>query len=249
MRSFSVDKNSPIPYYYQIEEWLREQIASGSLKPGDMLPSEKVLCAQLGVSRITIHQALADLTAEGLLERRRAKGTYIAHPRQVVMFKHSRLHGLTEDAAAIGQIVRSQVLKQELVPATEEVMQQMGVPCDTPLVMVRRLRSIQGVPIVLETVYHPYQRFPELLEMDLTDCSIYEVLKQLYDARPVQALDRLVTEPATNEIARLLEIGPGSPVMRSRRVARDKTGQVMEFTISIFRADQYQFEIEYKEGE
>jgi GntR family transcriptional regulator len=249
MSLFSVDKNSPIPYYYQIEEWLRDQIASGSLKPGDLIPSEKALCEQLGISRITIRQALADLTAEGLLERSRGKGTHIAHRRQVVTFRHQWLRGITEDAAAMGLAVRSQVLKQELVSAPEDAMLNMGVPRGTPLILVRRLRSIQNMPIVVETVYHPYARFPELLEMDLNDCSIYEILNRLYDARPVQALDRLVAEPATKEIAKLLEIRPGSPVMHSIRIARDKTGQIMEFTISIYRADQYQFEIEYKEGE
>ena len=65
MQPFHLNKTSRIPYYYQIEEWLRSQIESGVLNPGDPLPSEMSLSQQLGVSRIVVRQALNELTGEG----------------------------------------------------------------------------------------------------------------------------------------------------------------------------------------
>ena len=144
--------------------------------------------------------------------------------------------------------MRSRVLSQGLVPAGGEAMHELQVEVETPLVEIRRLRSAQNTPIVIETTYHPYARFPDLLHMDLNDRSIYAILEQEYNVRPAQSRDRFVAEAASKEDAALLEIEPGAPVMRYKRTARDQSGQIMEFTISIYRADQYQFVIEYKES-
>jgi GntR family transcriptional regulator len=247
VQPFQLSKTSRIPYYYQIEEWLRGQIESQALKPGDPLPSEMALAEQLGVSRIVVRQALNDLTGEGLLVRRRAIGTFVAPPRRQVPILRDRLRGLTEDLAREGLSVRSRVLSQLLVPAGGEAMHELQVEPETPLVEIRRLRSAQNTPIVIETTYHPYARFPHLLHIDLTDRSTYAVLEQEYGVHPVQARDRFVAEAASKEDAALLEIEPAAPVMRYKRTARDQSGQIMEFTISIYRADQYQFVIEYKE--
>ncbi len=247
MQPFHLNKTSRIPYYYQIEEWLRGQIESGALKPGDPLPSEMALAKQWGVSRIVVRQALNDLTGEGLLVRRRALGTTVAPPRRQVPILRDRLRGLTEDLAREGLTVRSRVLSQGLVPAGGEAMHELQVEVETPLVEIRRLRSVQNTPIVIETTYHPYTRFPDLLHMDLTDGSTYAILEQRYGVHPAQSRDRFVAEAASKEDAALLEIEPGAPVMRYKRTARDQSGQIMEFTISIYRADQYQFVIEYKE--
>jgi GntR family transcriptional regulator len=81
--------------------------------------------------------------------------------------------------------------------------------------------------------------------MDLNDRSTYAILDEKYQARPVEARDRFVADVAGKEIAALLEIDVGAPVMRYKRTAKDASGQRMEFTLSVYRADQYQFVIEY----
>jgi len=247
VQPFSLNKTSRIPYYYQIEEWLRSQIESGALQPGDPLPSEMALSQQLGVSRIVVRQAFNDLTGEGLLVRRRAIGTFIAPPRRQVPILRDRLRGLTEDFSKEGLSVRSRVLSQQLVPASGEPMHELQVEAGTSLLEVRRLRSVKNIPIAIETTYHPYARFPDLLHIDLTDRSIYAILEREYAAHPVEARDRFVAEAASKDDAALLEIEPGAPVMRYKRTARDQWDQIMEFTVSIYRADQYKFVIEYKE--
>ncbi|MGB9586234.1 MAG: GntR family transcriptional regulator, partial [Anaerolineales bacterium] len=100
--NFIINRNSPIPYYYQIEEWIRQQIAHGELKPGDLLESEMEMAQKLGVSRITVRQALSDLTEQGLLVRKRALGTFVAERRKSVIISRSHLMGLTEEMAEEG---------------------------------------------------------------------------------------------------------------------------------------------------
>ena len=245
MFDFSIDKQIPIPYYYQIEEWLRGLIASGQLEPGDMLPGEVQLSKRLGVSRLTVRRALEDLVSEDLLIRKRAKGTFVARSRRPVAIGE-RLMGLTEEMAKDGLIVRSRVLNQELVPATDEVRRELQLAWRDPVILIRRLRSVDERPIVIETCYHPYQRFPELLTLDLTDRSTYEILDKKYDALPQEAQDSFIASVATADEASLLDIDEGAPVLRLKRTATDKNNQPIEFTQSVFCADRYRFVVRYR---
>jgi GntR family transcriptional regulator len=243
---FSIHFNSPIPYYHQIAENIRSLITKGQLKPGDMLPPEKTIASQLGVSLITVRHALKDLTNEGLLVRRRAVGTFVAPPRQIFPIMRPRLRGLTEEMAEEGLQVRSSVLEHGLISAGGEPAKELQLPYDEKVIRIRRLRSVKDVPLVIEITHHPYARFPKLLDIDFTDKSIYAVFEELYNTRPVESKDYFVADIATKDIAELLDIDVGAPIMRYKRTAKDKSGQVMEFTVSIYRADLYQFVIYYQ---
>jgi GntR family transcriptional regulator len=241
----SIDRNSPIPLYYQIQEWIRSMIASGTLKPGDMLPNEIILSEQIGVSRMTVRQALNQLTNEGILTRQRAKGTFVAPPRSSLPFVREQVRSLTEELAIRGKVLRSRVLALKAIPAVGEVQHTLGLQPGEQVIYIRRLRYSEDGPVSIETAHHPYRRFPGLVDMDLTDRSIYEILDQQYGARPVEATDTFAAGTATSEEARLLEIDPSIPVMHFTRIAQDTNGQVMEFTRAIYRADRYQFVIHY----
>jgi GntR family transcriptional regulator len=249
MFNISINRNSPVPYYYQLEEGLRALIREKVLEPGDMLPSEMTIATQLGVSRITVRQALQNLTGEGLLVRRRGIGTSVAYPRIVVPITADRLIGLTESMAQYGVKVRSEVLEQILVQASGEVMRELQMTHTDMVIMIRRLRFVNDIPLVVENVHHPYVKFPKLLKMDLKDRSIYEILQQVYQTYPGEAQDSFVAQAANKELAALLDIDVGAPVMRYKRTAFDQTREPMEFTFSFYRADQYQFVTNYRQIE
>jgi GntR family transcriptional regulator len=244
MTSFTVDKSSPVPYYYQIEEWIRGQIASGQLKPGDMLTNEIQLSKQLGVSRMTVRQALNHLSSEGILTRQRAKGTFIAPPRSPVPISRDRLSSMTEELLKEGKKLYSRVLAQELQPAIGEIQTELGLQAGEKVILVRRLRGTDNCPLSIENVYHPYSRFPELLTMALENASIYEILETKYQARPVEAIDTVVAGIATEDEAALLQIpkGAGDAFQTGRlgcRAPGDRTH------CAVYRADRYQFVIRY----
>lgn len=248
MINFIIDKTSPIPYYYQIEEWLRGMISSGQLRSGDMLADEITLARQLDVSRMTVRHALDHLANEGLLTRHRGRGTFIAPPRSQVPFIRDQIRSMTEEVAAEGHVLRSRVLAQALLPASAEMVRELGIHHGDPMILIRRLRSTEGIPLAIENTHHPYRRFSELLNSDLTDRSIYKILEEDYDSRPAEAVDTIVAGTATREEAALLEVEEGAPVMRYKRVSRDASGEPLEYTTAIIRADRYQFVIRYKKA-
>ena len=245
MSLFSIDKNSPIPIYHQLESQVRELIQQGRLSPGDRLPNEIELSLELGVSRMTIRQAFIRLSVEGLLTRRRAHGTFVAPPRTSVSFRREQVRSMTEEVAGEGRQLNSRVLRQDLIFPPSDVHNHLDLNVGEKAVLIQRLRSVDGIPILIETCYHPYQRFPALLSADLNDRSIYEFLEREYLCRPRKAVDTIVAGLADNEEAGLLSINPGAPVMRLHRLGYDAEDQAIESTFAIYRADRYQIVIHY----
>src|SRR3954468_17378295 len=98
----SIDKASPVPYYYHPLQLLERAIAGGALAPGEKIPSEAMLCGTYGVSRTVVRQALSDLDRTGLVTRVKGKGTFVALPR-VSEFVAQSLTSLHEDLTARGE--------------------------------------------------------------------------------------------------------------------------------------------------
>ena len=88
---FEIDKQSPLPIYYQIEAHLKQQIDADILKPGDVLPSEREFSEQFDVSRMTIRQAIMNLVNAGYLKRQKGRGTFVASKKIAMARKSSML--------------------------------------------------------------------------------------------------------------------------------------------------------------
>jgi DNA-binding transcriptional regulator YhcF (GntR family) len=75
-----INRDVPIPIYYQLKQLIKDQVERGVLKPGDQIPSEDELCTRYGISRTPVRQALTELVHEGLLVRIHGRGTFVAEP-------------------------------------------------------------------------------------------------------------------------------------------------------------------------
>jgi GntR family transcriptional regulator len=244
----SFDKGSAVPYYHQIKEALKASIASGELKPGDMLPSELSLSEKLEISRLVVHRAYRELVTEGLLIRKRAKGTFVSPPIKRDYNVAGSLMSTTENLLNRGLEPTNTLLAQELAPASEAVCSWLQLPAGASVVHLRNLRYASRLPFAIEDTYLSYERFPDLLKMDLKDRSLYAVLEKDYDAHPQEALDLLSVGAATSEEARLLGIHKGAPVMRVERKSTDSGGLPVEFTSSVFHAERIQFVARMRRG-
>lgn len=236
-----INKQSAVPYYYQVKESVKALIACGELKPGDMLSSEFNLSEQLGISRLVVHRAYRELVTEGFLIRKRAKGTFIAPPINRSYTVVGPLFSMTENLSKDGLEPSSKVLLQEVIPANQEVRDELKLPEGARVIHLRDLRMAKDLPFAIEEMYFPYDRFPELVRLNLKNQSIYATLEKLYDAHPQEALDMIAASSATQEEAKLLGLNKGAPVMRLKRVSTDRQGLAMEYTKVVFHADRYQF--------
>jgi GntR family transcriptional regulator len=236
-----VDKTSAVPYYHQIKEAVRSEIASGRLKAGDMLPTEFSLSDQLGVSRLVVHRALRELVTEGLLIRKRAVGTFVAPPARPSYPVVGPLMGVTESLRSMGLSPQSKILVKELIPATQAVSGELALPEGAPVLHLTSLRLVDGLPLAIEDMCLPAERFSALMDLDWDNRSVYATLEELYGAHPQEAVDVITAGSATRDEARLLGINKGAPVMKMQRTATDHQGQPVEFTKVVFHAERYRF--------
>lgn len=237
--SLQVDPHSPIPFYYQIREQLRQLISSGQLNPGDILPTEMEICAVCGVSRMTARQALTQLSNEGLVTRQRGRGTFVAAPKATLESSLFPLLSYTEIIGQVGMQAGAMVLAQVVEPASGVVADKLNLAPDTLVVRISRKRLMKEETMSLETSFYPQGRCPDLASIILDNQSIYHLLSERYGLVPNYATDTMELSVAGPYEAKELNISEGVPVVLVTRLSylADKTP--IEFTQSTHRGDRF----------
>ena len=221
----------------QIEDWLAAEIAAGRLAPGDQLPTEQDLAAWLGVSRMTLRHALAELAQRGLVTRTvgRSGGTFVAAPKLEQDF--TILAGFSEQLRRHGLVAGARVLTATEIPASQAASAALEIAVGDPVYEVRRLRLADGQPILLEHSLFPAKHCPGLLDYRL-DGSLYELLEEKYGQRPHRAREILEPVAAGIREAEALQIAEGAPLMLVERTAYARSGVPLEFARDLFRGDR-----------
>ncbi|MGN6681254.1 MAG: GntR family transcriptional regulator [Streptosporangiaceae bacterium] len=221
----------------QIEDWLADAIAAGRLTPGDRLPTEQDLAAWLGVSRMTLRHALAELAQRGLVIRAvgRSGGTFVAEPK--VEQDLTVLAGFSEQLRRHGLVAGARVLAATEIKASPAASAALEIDVGAPVYEVRRLRLAGGQPILIEHSLFPAQRCPGLLDYRL-DGSLYELLEERYGQRPHRAKESLEPVLAGVREAEALGVAEGAPLMLVERTAYARSGLPLEFARDLFRGDR-----------
>lgn len=243
-----IDKNSPIPLYYQIAEHLKEQIAIGELASGARLPSERELSDQLDVSRMTVRQAINYLQRDGLIEVRQGVGAFVTQPKQTYDALH--LLGFSEEIGRRGDHVESIVLEQTIVEPPARVAQRLALDGCDKTVKVVRLRKVNRESMLLETSYIPAALCPGLESVDLATNSLYKVLESHYGLLLQRAQQTMECAAATEYEQSLFGLRSGAAVLLLEGVAYGEHDLPVEYFKAIYRGDRCKFQLEsWRDGE
>lgn len=237
-----IEHGSPIPYYYQLKQILRQQIEGKTYEPGDKLPGEHELCHAFEISRTVVRQALVELEFEGILYRRKGRGTFVAH-KKVPEYLFQNFTGLSEDVAARGGVLQSEVWRLETMSAPTLVAQELNLESDTAVIILERLRFVNKIPWALTATYVPYELCPQLLQEDFAHHSLYTTLEQKYGLSihyGRRSVEAVVTTPT---IAHALGIKENDPILRLRSTAYDENDRPIEYFIAHHRGDLSRFEV------
>jgi len=238
-----IRRDSPVPYYYQLEGFLRERIENKTWKPGQRIPSEAELCAAYDISRTVVRQALNELVQEGVLYRRKGKGTFVAEPKiRESLVQH--LTGFYEDTVALGLKPSTKVLQQEVIPAPPKIAEALGLNEGDPVIVIDRLRFVDGEPIVLVVTYVPYRICPELVSEDVSTQSLYAILEDKYGLELAYGRRTLEAVAATKEEAKLLDMEEGDPIVLLKSISYLKDGGPIEYFKARHRGGRSRFEVE-----
>lgn len=236
----------PVPLYHQLELQLRAAIEDGRFKPGDQLPTEAVLQQEYGVSRVTVRTALKRLEEDGLISTQQGRGAFVtsqAGSSPKIVRNPANLLSFEEDLVRQAGPPAIEVLSVESYPATAALAEMLEVPEGTELLRIRRLGSVGGAPLWLETRnLHPdYESFVE--DGHLRSPSVTALLGTLTGRHIESSRLRISAGAATSEQAKHLGLDPGDPVLINEFTVR-ADGRPVEAARAIFRGDRYAFAVE-----
>lgn len=238
-----IRRDVPIPYYYQLMQLLQEEIDGGTWSTGEPIPSEHDLCSMYGVSRTVVRQALGTLVASGYLYRVKGKGTFIA-PRKLDEKFIQRSDGFYREMTSRGLSVSSTVLEQEVVVPPPHVRHLLDLADDGQAVKIDRLRAVDGQILLFVQTFIPHQLCPDLAEQDLTDRSLYGLLRDRYDLAVASGKRTVEAVLAHPPLSSLLEVRKGAPLLKIESVSYLSNGSPLEYYEAWHRADRSKFEIE-----
>lgn len=237
-----LDETSPAPLYYQLRELIADAIRDGQYGPDYQLPSERELAELFRLSRMTVRQATAALVNDGILVRRRGKGTYVSPPKldQGLL----QITSFTEDMERRKMKPSARIISIRNLAATGKTAQIMGLPPGAMLILLERLRLANGKPMAYERCFLPQARFPDLSEKILGSGSLYELFRSRYKVYPASAWQSLEATLASYREAELLQVNKGAPMLLLERITLDEKQTVIEFVKSLYRGDRYKFSVQ-----
>ncbi len=230
------------PRYRQVADALQRRIASGDLGSHDRLASERVIADRFGLSRMTARQAVELLVRRGVVYRRPGSGTFVSPPR--IVHTLQRLAGFSEQMRRQGVHPTGRVLEMRCSARVDAgAREALDLAAGERAWLVRRLRYGDGEPLLLETFWVPRAVCPELHGHELSERSLYDVMRTRYGVDPVSAETSI--EPAALDAAdaRHLSGRPGAPAILVIRTTRDTDGRPVEFARDLYRGDRARFEL------
>ncbi|KAA3644725.1 MAG: GntR family transcriptional regulator [Chloroflexi bacterium] len=241
----NLSRSSKVPLYFQLYEILHEQIKNGAWQPEDMLPTETELVKQYDLSRATVRQAFDMLVNQGWVYRRQGRGTFVARPT----FEQNlnRIISFWEDMHQRGLKPGTRVISSEIIPATEEVTEDLQVEPGEELASLMRLRLADDEPLSIEHSLLVHRYCPGILEQDYANNSLRQMLAEQFNIRLTTATQKIRAVPASEDLAELLAVDVNAPLLHLERVSYSDQGTPIEYLRIHLRGDRYTFYTELRD--
>ncbi|SEO65056.1 GntR family transcriptional regulator [Actinacidiphila rubida] len=218
----------------RVREHLMELVEARA--PGDPIPSERVLCEQLGVSRPTLRSAVDELVATGLLVREHGRGMFVARAKITQELAPDRDgHRLPQASGTWA----SRVLEFTTVRAGARVGRRLRISPAAEIAYIARLRLVDGEPMAIEYLHVPAVLVPGLRPADMEAGDFYELLRDRHGLRVREAVQSIEPTVTNEEEARLIGVPVLSPALLFERLTCDDTGRPVEYVHSVYRGDRY----------
>ena len=237
--AITLDRYSPVPLWHQIATRLEGAIASGELQRGDHLENELDLCERWQVSRPTVRKAIQTMVERGLMLRRRGIGTVVisnsAH-------RPTRLADLHDDLTGQGRTPSTRLLSIETITPDPDIAQALWLTARSRVLHLERIRFADDRPLALMRNW-VVTGLGDGIDTDrLATDSLYAVLRSA-GIQPYRARQRIGAVAADRELAKLLDVAVGAPLITVHRVMSDDTGRPIEVGEHHIAAERHSMEM------
>ncbi|MFJ9575130.1 GntR family transcriptional regulator [Streptomyces sp. NPDC101191] len=205
-------------------------------RAGEAIPSERVLCAELGVSRPTLRAAVDELVVAGLLVREHGRGMFVAQEKITQELVSDR-HAFSLPQA--GGVWTSRLLEFRTLPAGARVGRKLRVSPAAEIRYVARLRLVDGSPMAIEHLHVPADLVPDLTSEELEQGDLYEHLRDRHGVHVSEGVQSIEPTVVTRAEADLLDVPELSPALLFERLTTDTGHRPVEYVHSLYRGDRY----------
>ncbi len=223
------------PAYKRIQDSIVKRIERGELKPGDAVDSERSLARLHDVSLMTARHALVSLEREGLVERRHGAGTFVAAPK----IHFNKLTSFSEQLASRSLDSASRVVALKVVDNEDEIAARLSLPGASRLLRIERVRLGSGEPFAVETCYLSAEEFRGVSRASLERGSLFTMLEKEHGVTIAHADEEIDATGADPELAKLLAVVKGYPVLRIRQTIYSTQGKPILYVLGMYRADRH----------
>ncbi|MDN4076017.1 GntR family transcriptional regulator [Fictibacillus terranigra] len=237
-----LERQNPVPLYYQITKILEKEITEGLYKAGDHFSTEMELQKDFNVSRATIRKALEPLESNGLIFRVTGKGIFISPVKLSVDLPN--LLSFSEEMEKRGKKPSAKLLSVEVIDAPHVVSEALQIGERAKTIVIRRIRLGDDMPIVYSDSY-----LPDHIGLTLNDDfsgSLYELLHVITGRPVVEAKHTIEASIANQDMASYLDVNEGFPLLSFRRIGYDPSSQPIVYETGLARSDKYSYDIYLK---
>lgn len=232
-----------VPLYHQLKATMLSDIQNEKWRVGQKIPSEASLSKEMGVSRITVRQAIGELVSLGYLVRHQGKGTFVA--KRTRSFAASRLHGFAEELRARGYEVQIDVKSLERIIPPKEVIQSLELAANQEVIWIYRLAIVGRKTVFRENSYlviPPHATLEELTRQSGLYNHVYGFFEH-YGVRIAYGQQNVSATKPNEDDVQEFKMLRDEPILMIRRVTSDDTGTPVEFSEVRYPSGRYQFEV------
>ncbi len=232
-----------VPLYYQVQHTISQRIHSGEYGPGTQLPSESELSRELGVSRVTVREALRVLAQEKRLVKVQGRGTFVAD-NPLVVPPSRNFTGSLEDLYDQLERVSVKQIHITTVAVTDDMRSKLGLnPEDKEAVRIKRTRHVDDEPYAYTINLLPLEIGRHLNKENLENSPLVRILEEDLKIQIAGADETIMAAAADTEVAQALDIPFLSPVMHVTRVLFTTDEKPLQIVDSYYRADKFHYSI------
>lgn len=229
-----------IPLYMQIKDLLVAKVSAGEWPPGGIIPSEVRLAQELDVSQGTVRKAITELVEANVLIRKQGKGTFVAnHDDDRALFHFFHIYNDSDTK----HLPECETLSCKRKRATRKESAILEIPNDSKVVCIDRIRKLEGIPAIVETIILPAEPFKDLIAQPVKALPnmLYELYETHFGITIHRAKEQLRAIPATKQDAALLEVEAGDPLLEIKRIALTLAGSPVELRTSRCSTSQHYY--------
>lgn len=238
-----LNKNTPVPLYYQLKSILLNDIKDNSFAVGDTIPTENQLVDFYQISRSTVRQAIAELVQEGWLIRKASKGTFVTRPEQKSSFIRS-FEPFYQQITRLGKTPRTELIDLSVITPSEEIKAALNLSDGQKVISIFRRRFADDIPMVTFQNYIPYDLCAFILSYDFQSHSLYELLMTNAETEISNTKTVVSAVNASPEDIELLNVKVNTPILHFHNISTNSTGTIIDYGFAHYRGDMNKFEFE-----